>query len=170
MSHKKAGSGDDGKSRLSDGTCVYKNDPIFEFLGDLDEINSLIGSVIEKYHSMSSVYTCLNTIQTFLLDIGSHISNPKKYELDNQLVMIIEKHIIFFDNNVPKLTNFILPRGDIHPIRAVVRRAERHCIPIIERIDKNVFIFLNRLSDLLFGISRYTEKKLNNPEIKYNTK
>lgn len=112
------------------------------------------------------------TIQSTLFDIGSAIATPMNTSTEEQLqrvqfdvdnIKMIEKWIDKFDAALPKLKNFILPSncglfsGHLHLARTITRRVERKIVELVEQkdIDGNILIYLNRLSDLLFVLSRY---------------
>ena len=121
-------------------------------------------------------------IQSILIDIGSHIATPRtkadKKQLDRimnfdvALIEELEQWIDKYDQELPILKNFILPSGGkcastIHLSRAICRRLERSLQPLFlsEDLDKNVCVYINRLSDFLFVCARYCsfkEKKTEN--------
>lgn len=113
-------------------------------------------------------------IQSRLFDIGAHLATPQTSSTPAQLKRTIfdpshtsqlEQWIDQMEIDLPILTNFILPSGNLltthlHVCRAICRRAERRTIPLIARddIDSVIQIYLNRLSDYLFVAARWTAK------------
>lgn len=154
--------GDKGETSLYDCSRVSKSSVLIELLGDIDELNSFIG-IIENER-------LLKEIQIWLFDLGTIIANPKKkFKFDQNLefTKILEKEIDILTEELPKLSNFILPTNYIHLSRAITRRCERKLVEVkkeYEHIDENCLIFLNRLSDYLFILARYESYKKNNNE------
>ncbi len=167
--------GDRGKTSLFDGTRVDKDNIRIEAYGTIDELNSVIGVVCVIGKTHKKIGSLLQTVQNDLFAIGAHLANPsgtyeKKFiaHLDSK-VFLFEKAIDDMTEKLPVLTNFILPGGGltgshIHLARTVARRAERTIVALAqqEEVDGSVIRYLNRLSDLLFTISRFVnflEKK-----------
>lgn len=135
---------------------------------------------IEKGHKFTDQ---LDKIQCVLQDVGSNIATPrssarenhiKKTKFSPQPVTDLENWIDKFTEELPQLTNFILPSGGkssaaLHVARTVCRRAERSVAPIVRsgEADPDVAKFLNRLSDYLFTLARYTAMKEGNTETIY---
>lgn len=147
--------GDKGTTSLYDCSRVSKSSILIDLLGDIDELNSFIGIIDSSF--------LLKDIQTWLFDLGTIIANPnKKYSFDvsQEFTKILEKEIDMMTQQLPKLTNFILPSGNIHLSRAIARRCERKLVDVItngdyKHIDDNCLVFINRLSDYLFTLARY---------------
>lgn len=162
--------GDKGITSLFSGERVFKSEQIFEILGSLDELNSNLGfSSGVKDKKASSI---LISVQNDLFYIGSLICNTKakpEYFLEfDKKTLDLEKHIDEIDSKLPKLVNFILPSGTddavkVHIARAVCRRVERLLVRYIKENKskkfESVIKYLNRLSDLLFVLSRYLNFK-----------
>lgn len=148
--------GDDGSTSLYDCSRVSKTSVLIDLLGEIDELNSYIG-IIESDKLLSE-------LQVWLFDLGTIIANPKKkYSFDKNLyyTKILEKEIDSMTSDLTKLTNFILPSGNIHLARSVARRCERKLVEAkkdYNHIDDNCLIFMNRLSDYLFTLARYENK------------
>jgi cob(I)alamin adenosyltransferase len=176
--------GDKGKSSLFTGERRVKNDAIFDALGNADELNSSLGLAREFCLEMltgnqsfnKDIETKLIRIQSILLDIGSHIATPRSKaeqsqldrlaNFDSCLIEELESWIDRYDHELPILKNFILPSGGkcastIHLSRAICRRLERSMQPLLQSndIDKNVCVYVNRLSDFLFVCARYCSFK-----------
>uniref|UniRef100_A0A8C1FT24 Corrinoid adenosyltransferase MMAB n=2 Tax=Cyprinus carpio TaxID=7962 RepID=A0A8C1FT24_CYPCA len=168
--------GDKGFSSTFTGERRPKEDHIFEALGTTDELSSTIGLArefcIDSGHSFTDQ---LEKIQCILQDVGSNIATPrssardshiKKTMFSSQAVMELERWIDSFTEELPPLTNFILPSGGkssaaLHVARAVCRRAERSVAPAVRsgETDPEVAKYLNRLSDYLFTVARYAAVK-----------
>lgn len=173
--------GDKGFSSTFTGERRPKEDHIFEALGNTDELSSAIGLArefcLDKGHTFAHQ---LDKIQCILQDVGSNIATPlssareshiKKTKFTAQPIADLESWIDTFTEELPPLTNFILPSGGkssaaLHVARAVCRRAERSVAPIVRsgEADPDVAKFLNRLSDYLFTLARYAALKENNEE------
>lgn len=186
--------GDKGYTSLYNGERRPKNSLIFDVLGTLDEISSAIGSCyleMELFYNnhksdelpdeYKNTIDMLTWVQSRLLDLGSHIATPissesssekkliqTKFEEEN--VKYLEKMIDKYDSELPKLKNFILPKGSLHMARSFCRRAERGMVELLNEggISHEAFVFMNRLSDFLFVIARYVSQILfNENEIIY---
>ena len=97
-----------------------------------------------------------------------------KTRFDEKAILLLEKWIDAFDEQLPPLTTFILPGGHpsgaaLHLARTLIRRAERLITPLYmeKEVDESVLIYLNRLSDYLFMASRYVNHQLQLPETKW---
>lgn len=122
---------------------------------------------LTKIQEMQDILHCIEYVQSRLLDLGSHIATPResshnerklaRTDFNEEYVKELEKFTDKFDASVPRLTNFILPRGHAHLARTVCRRAERSMIPLFEtgEISEQAYIFINRLSDMLFAMGRH---------------
>jgi cob(I)alamin adenosyltransferase len=161
--------GDKGYTSLLGGTKVPKNNLRIEAYGTIDELNSFIGLLSDHLGSDKSKFMeqefQLNIIQNNLFKIGSVVSKDPNSKLgfelssvDSEDVNSLENWIDKMDDNLPELKNFILPGGHIyvstaHVARTVCRRAERLCV--LESVPSDILIYLNRLSDYLFVLSRH---------------
>lgn len=114
----------------------------------------------------------IDWIQSRLLDLGSHVATPidtssehkiKRTEFSKEFVTQLERLTDKYDAELPPLKNFILPKGYAHMARSICRRAERSMIPLLEEghISEESYIFINRLSDMLFALGRYITIKIN---------
>ena len=159
--------GDDGSTGLVGGTRVKKYDVRLEAYGTVDELNAAIG-VIRSYKLPEKVSEILVEIQNKLFNIGSRLATDEKGEEFTQKLSISEKHIAFLENAIdemeeelPELTHFILPGGDLasaqcHVARTVCRRAERRILEFAEneKVQSEILKYINRLSDFLFVLAR----------------
>ncbi|KAM3867526.1 corrinoid adenosyltransferase MMAB [Diretmus argenteus] len=176
--------GDKGFSSTFTGERRPKEDHVFEALGTTDELSSAIGLAREFCLDKGHLFTYqLDKIQCVLQDLGSNIATPrssareshtKKTKFTPQPVADLESWIDKLTEELPPLTNFILPSGGkssaaLHVARTVCRRAERSVAPIVRsgEADPDVAKYLNRLSDYLFTVARYAAMKEGNEETIY---
>ncbi|MGC9353878.1 MAG: cob(I)yrinic acid a,c-diamide adenosyltransferase [Mariniphaga sp.] len=159
--------GDDGSTGLVGGTRVKKYDVRLEAYGTVDELNAAIG-VIRSYNIPENLGKMLVEIQNKLFNIGSRLASDKKGEEFTKKLSITENHISFLEKAIdeieeelPELTHFILPGGDLaaaqcHVARTVCRRAERRILEFAEtsRVEPETLKYMNRLSDFLFVLAR----------------
>lgn len=171
--------GDQGKTSLIGGTKVPKSHLRIESYGTVDELNSYIGLVIDLLSDQHSK-EILREIQDRLFTIGSSLAcDPEKEpklkipDLKETDIRLLETEIDEMDKTLPVMKSFILPGGHaavstIHIARCICRRAERVCVHLQEEdlfVDPLVIQYLNRLSDHLFMLARYTARLLEVPEI-----
>ncbi len=175
--------GDEGKTSLFTGQRIVKNDAFVEALGSVDECNSAIGvalSFLPSDNRFATVKEQLIAIQHGLFDIGAAIATPRSSENTHKLEKTsfdleetakLEQWIDAMNDTLTPLRSFILPSGQscgafIHLARSIARRAERRVTPLYINGDvaKSVMIYLNRLSDYLFILSRYVNHLLGSLE------
>ena len=166
-------SGDRGKTSLGNGERVSKSHLIINLLGDIDELNSQIGSAISSCKS-SLISSELQSIQQDLFNLGGEISifNSGTILISDDKVKFLEERIEDLNQTLKPLKEFIMPGGDefcsrIHLARAVCRRAERSCVAVLDLVEeKNIWLpYLNRLSDYLFVLARYVSSERGSEEI-----
>ena len=165
--------GDRGQTSLFGGKRVWKNNQRVDTYGNLDELSSLIGFAI-SFDLDKKVKKVLEHIQNDLLNIGAQLANPKKLGADKSKVFIfgtekalsLEKLIDRYDSKLEPLRTFILPGGTkaaafLHFSRATSRRVERALVSLNrkETINPHILEYINRLSDLLFVLARYLNKR-----------
>ena len=170
--------GDSGETSLLGGKRTYKCCLEMDAIGEVDEINAYVGLIIAELGvNLPENKKLLIKIQHNLFIIGSNIAaiqtdlkNIPKITEDQ--IIALEKQIDKLDEHLPVLDQFILPGG--HKIaamtyiaRTVCRRAERTVIDLSKKHEVDPFIkkYMNRLSDYLFTLGRYINKKTNKPEI-----
>ena len=158
--------GDDGTTGLFGGNRVPKDDLRIESYGTVDELNALIGRLLE-HSEMGDNVGFFREIQADLFTIGSDLATVDE-KMREKLPYLNPNSIKNFENwmdeaneKVPQLRNFLLPGGhpsvaDAHVARSVCRRAERRVVALsrVESIDSEIVKYLNRLSDLLFTTAR----------------
>ena len=158
--------GDKGYTSLIGGTRVPKHHLRIESYGTVDELNSYIGLIRDQAIADEDKET-LKEIQDRLFTIGSTLaSDPKKSkmkipDLHEQDIVFLESEMDKMNLVLPELKHFILPGGNTtasycHIARCVCRRAERMTVHLAEEefVEEKVIIYLNRLSDYLFTLSR----------------
>lgn len=159
--------GDDGTTGLVGGSRVKKYNIRLEAYGTVDELNAVLG-VIRSYQIPDSVSANLVEIQNKLFNIGSRLASDKSGEGFTQKLSITEDHISSLEKAIdemeeelPELTHFILPGGDLaaaqcHVARTVCRRAERRILEFAEteKVQPEIPKYINRLSDFLFVLAR----------------
>ena len=178
--------GDTGTTALFGGTRVKKYNLRIESYGTVDELNSYIGLI--KDQDISDINkSYLLQIQNKLFTLGAMLATPPEKEtlksgkqrlnipkIDETSILSLEKKIDKIDEELPQMTHFILPGGHqavsfCHIARCVCRRAERLSVELNdqEKINTNIIIYLNRLSDYLFMLARKLSKDLLVEEIKW---
>lgn len=153
--------GDDGTTGLGDGVRVAKDDLRIEAFGTVDEANSAIGMVLAVNNIPDDIRACLMEVQHELFDLGGELSMPGYRAIQQRHVDRLEQALDAFNDNLPPLKEFILPGGGTaaaacHLARTITRRAERRAWTLAKReeVPVEITMYLNRLSDLLFVISR----------------
>jgi cob(I)alamin adenosyltransferase len=158
--------GDDGETSLGDGTRVKKQAARIEVIGEIDEVNAVIG--MARLYAKGEADKRLARIQNDLFDLGADICVPHRDEaararlrLADSQVTRLETEISEINAKLKPLTSFILPGGSVlaahlHLARTVVRRAERRLAALAseEKINPVVLRYVNRLSDHLFVAAR----------------
>ncbi|MCY4402016.1 MAG: cob(I)yrinic acid a,c-diamide adenosyltransferase [Candidatus Poribacteria bacterium] len=158
--------GDSGETALYGGTRISKDASQIEALGTVDELNAYIGyacTIIED----TEVSDILIRIQNHLFSLGADLATPTSHTQSSQIRITsdftteMENVIDMLSDELPPLTNFILPGGGeagsvLHIARAVCRRSERCVVRLTQETEVNpeIIICLNRLSDLLFVLAR----------------
>jgi len=167
--------GDKGITGLVGGKRVPKTDPRIASVGDVDELNALLG-VVRCESLPKDVDVALETIQHRLFTLGADIASPAGTKAHTERIqpahiLVLDAWIARIEPLLPPLTHFILPCGNsagahLHHARAICRRAERSVVALshVEEVNPEVLIFLNRLSDLLFVAARAANAAAGVPE------
>jgi cob(I)alamin adenosyltransferase len=144
--------GDKGETSLGDGSRVSKLDPRVTAMGDVDELNSLVGWA-----------GGLDRVQNELFDVGADLSVPyagseDRLRVTQESIDLLEAEIEAANASLPELKSFVLPGGSeraarLFLARAVCRRAERAVLAVPDT-NPLAAVYLNRLSDLLFVLAR----------------
>lgn len=160
--------GDLGTTALVGGQRVRKSNPRVDTYGTIDELNSWIGLLATDNTLDPTTLSDLLWIQNKLFDLGSYLATDPVDEMTQApgfgqpAVSRLEHTIDRLDQALPTLTQFILPGGSTTAAQAsiartICRRAERRMVALAEQswLDPDTLRFINRLSDLLFVLSRY---------------
>ncbi len=163
--------GDDGTTGLANGTRLKKNNVRIQCLGEVDELNAMLGLVLAGLTDDQS-QTLIQQIQHDLFDLGAELSQPGTYLLTQRYVELLEEQSERMNKDLPELKEFILPGGSellarIHLARTVSRRVERNLVALDdeEPLNSLALQYINRLSDLLFILGRYIAKIQSHKEI-----
>lgn len=167
--------GDDGTTGLQGNKRVSKSDERIITYGTIDEANAIIGLALSITVD-NEIKDVLTQIQNQLFLAGADLSNPnlkdQKTRITSQMIGNLEELIDRFEEELPPLTNFILPGGEVisaqlHFARTVIRRAESNLVALMqkEEINSNLIQYLNRLSDLLFVMARTVNKRSGKEDI-----
>ena len=152
--------GDDGTTGLGDNTRVSKDSPRPHAMGDVDELNSHLGLLLCE-PLPQDVRELLIDVQHQLFNLGGELSIPGFELLKDEAVLQLDEALAHYNAALPRLQEFILPAGtraaaQAHVCRTVARRAERAVVALgqQESLREAPRHYLNRLSDLLFVLSR----------------
>ena len=162
--------GDKGQTDLLGGSTARKDSLKVEAYGCIDETSSFIG--LARYYTKNKVIKeRLKEIQNKLLVLGGFLASDDKGkemmkdQIKEEDIKLLEEYIDEYNQKLPPLTHFILPGDDevaahFHVARTVVRRAERRIVSLAAQEDLNPLIqkYVNRLSDLMFVLARYSEE------------
>jgi len=162
--------GDDGTTGLADGSRRAKDDARLMAIGSVDEANAALGLVRLHSQADEALDLLLARLQNDLFDLGADLATPSDnvswtpLRLQPLQVTAIEKALDAYNAPMAPLTSFILPAGTaasayLHLARTITRRAERDAVRLShiagESVTPCVLMYLNRLSDLLFVLSRH---------------
>ena len=163
--------GDDGTTALADGSRTAKTDSRLAAYADVDEANCAIGMAITFGDLPADITTLLSRAQNELFDVGADLANPvtsspppyPPLRIDDAYITRLEAECDAYNEGLPTLRSFLLPGGSpgstlLHMARTVTRRAERSAWAAADEHGDAVSPlparYLNRLSDLLFILSR----------------
>ena len=161
--------GDKGLTFLADGKRVKKDCPRLCAYGDVDELNAVLG-LCRTENDSRLLEKILHRLQNELFAVGADLSTSgdakiKMPRLSVKFAARLEKDIDKIEKKLPPLKKFILPAGSdgacfLHLARTVCRRAERSVTALArrEKINPEIIVYLNRLSDLLFVMARFANK------------
>ena len=171
--------GDKGETSLASGQRVRKDALRIESYGTVDELNSIIGLARTANRETPGASdgdrdrldALLRKLQNELFDLGADLATlpsdrgPKPPRIGERHVTALESEIEAFNAGLPELTSFVLPGGGwvsafLHQARTVCRRAERLVTRLAreEQVGPHVLVYLNRLSDLLFVLGRWSAR------------
>ncbi len=156
--------GDDGETHLGDMSRVPKTHPRIEAYGTVDELNAQIGVALALPDLPETQAAWLRRVQNDLFDVGADLSVPEGGERERLRVRPeqttwLEAACDEVNAGLEPLKSFLLPGGtpaasQLHVCRTVCRRAERRVVECGEEVSRECVRYLNRLSDLLFILSR----------------
>jgi cob(I)alamin adenosyltransferase len=168
--------GDDGTTNLGDMSRTGKNDPRLKAYADVDEANSAIGLAIAAGELRTDLAELLTKIQNELFDVGADLCTPvidnpphEPLRVTQDYIERLETACDAYNEELEALRSFILPGGTVgaahlHVARTVTRRAERSTWAAIDMYHGGMNMlaanYLNRLSDLLFILSRVANKEI----------
>lgn len=172
--------GDDGETGLFDGTRVSKSDARVAAYGDVDELNATIGLARSTLLSQDQQFVeMLEQIQRDLFALGSRLADPShkiagrvvKAAVTADDISRLEGWIDRLETELPPLRRFILPGGasagaTLHVARTICRRAERAMVAL-GGLDRDLLVYVNRLSDLLFVMARAANARAGTPEVEW---
>lgn len=171
--------GDKGTTSLIGGTKVSKAHLRIEAYGTVDELNSYIG-LCNDLLTDADRNSVLQEVQDRLFTIGAALAcDPEKEikmkipDLKEEDITLLEREIDKMDEQLPPMKSFILPGGHpnishLHIGRCICRRAERCCVRLEaeqNEVEPIIIKYLNRLSDYLFVLARYTALQIKAEEI-----
>ena len=155
--------GDGGETHLGDMSRVPKTHPRIEAYGDVDELNAVIGVTLTVPDLPDQYAEWLRRVQNDLFDVGADLSVPpggerERLRVRSEQVTWLEQACDEVNATLAPLKSFVLPGGTpaaahLHVCRTVCRRAERRALQVNDA-NPEVVRYLNRLSDLLFILSR----------------
>ena len=167
--------GDDGTTSLGDMSRTGKNDPRLKAYADVDEANCAIGVVLAMKSMSDDVTALLVRVQNDLFDVGADLCTPVIDNPAHEPLRVTQSYIDFLERacddynaKLDPLRSFVLPGGtpaaaQLHVARTVVRRAERTTWAALDTyhggMNALTATYLNRLSDLLFILSRLANKE-----------
>jgi cob(I)alamin adenosyltransferase len=158
--------GDSGETHLGDMSRVPKTHPRIEAYGTVDELNAQIGVALTVDDLPELYVPWLERVQNDLFDVGADISAPEDPDSNRERLRVIPAQTAWLEERCDEvnatlkpLKSFVLPGGtraaaQLHVCRTVCRRAERRAIDVGDELNQEVVRYLNRLSDLLFILSR----------------
>lgn len=155
--------GDDGSTGLGDNSRVSKTSARIEAIGEVDELNSHIGLLLCEALP-GDVAQLLQSVQHQLFNLGGELAMPGYHLLKDDGLLALDQALAHYNAHLPRLKEFILPAGSrpaaqAHVCRTVARRAERAVVAVAQSQGESLLPgpqqYLNRLSDLLFVLSRH---------------
>ena len=164
--------GDDGSTGLGDGSRVPKDSARVCAYGTVDELNCTLGMVLANDGLDAGIADVLTQVQHALFDLGGELCIPGMAMIEDADIGHLEHMLDRYNDPLPALKDFILPGGGMaaahcHLARTVCRRAEREVVALshIETVRPQAARYLNRLSDLLFVLSRVLARASGHGEV-----
>ena len=156
--------GDNGTTGMADGSRVAKDGLRMHAIGDVDELNSMMGVVIHKSQP-GEIKEDMVTIQHDLFNLGGQLAMPDYEKINQQRIEWLENSLDKMNLQLEPLKEFILPGGGeaasfCHMARTICRRTERGLVSLNAdtEIKAELLAYINRLSDWLFVASRCLNK------------
>ena len=171
--------GDNGMTKLVGSSTVAKDSDRVESYGTIDELNSWVGYIISQLpQENQEIKEELEALQHLLFAAGTDLSTPieaqRPFKLQKESVHWLEQRIDFYTAQSPDIDRFILPGGTpaasmVHVARTIARRAERIIVRLnwTAKINEEVLIFTNRLSDYFYALARYLNVQAQRPDVFY---
>jgi len=163
--------GDNGTTGMADGSRLAKDSLRMHAIGDVDELNSMLGVVIKKTPA-SNIKENMITIQHDLFNLGGQLAMPDYAMINQSRIEWLETTLDEMNEPLSPLKEFILPGGTeaacfSHAARTICRRAERSLVSLNAEtaIDNVLLSYINRLSDWLFVVGRCLNKLENEAEV-----
>lgn len=167
--------GDKGTTSLYDGNRVSKDDIRVESYGTVDELGTFMG-LAKNYVEDKDMYDLIQNIQNKLFTVATNLATEDdakvKHHITDEDILDLEKVIDLYMGKINNPIGFIVPGSGkksayLHVARTVCRRAERRIISLsgVAIVDPLVIKYVNRLSDALYAMSRYSE--LSEIKVKY---
>jgi cob(I)alamin adenosyltransferase len=175
--------GDDGSTALGGGQRVPKDALRIEAYGTVDELSSVIGAAIAARLN-PVLEAALLPLQNELFHLGSDLCYVEEDKAKRPVPRIEERHVAALETLMDRLSkelapleNFVLPGGSagaawLHVARTVCRRAERRVVALAraEKVGEHAVRYLNRLSDALFVMARFENRKRGSPDVCWNSR
>jgi cob(I)alamin adenosyltransferase len=172
--------GDMGSTGLFGGPRVSKDDDRIEAYGTVDELNAAIG-IARASELPTDIDDQLSNIQSELFSIGAELATPDPDAFSMRIIgeahiARLEREIDAHESTLQPLKHFILPAGSaaashMHLARSICRRAERRVVTMVRRhevsVSEELLVYLNRLGDLLFVLSRVINSRAGVDEVKW---
>lgn len=163
--------GDGGTTGLGDGSRVPKTHPRIHAIGEVDELNCVVGLLLTEALP-AALREAMLDVQHDLFDLGGELSIPGYIAIGEAHVARLEALSGALNVELPMLKDFILPGGSraaayAHLVRTVCRRAERAVLLLAaqETVSDFARIYLNRLSDLAFVLARVLNRAAGQPDV-----
>jgi cob(I)alamin adenosyltransferase len=166
--------GDGGTTGLGDGTRTEKDSVRIHSLGEVDELNSFVGLLLCE-DMPADLREELVSIQHDLFDLGGELCIPGYQMIKEDHVARLDDLLEKYNSTLEPLKDFILPAGSraasiAHVCRTVCRRAERSIVSLgkVESIHPHPRQYVNRLSDLMFVLSRVLNRYAGGSDVLWN--
>lgn len=165
--------GDDGTTGLGDGSRIQKDSLRVEAMGQVDHLNSHIGTVLASGGLTEQITEYLTDVQHDLFDLGAELCVPGMDRIHAGHVERIENRLDELNADLDRLRDFVLPGGtfaaaNAHLARTACRNAERAVLALHHQdgnLEEPLRQYLNRLSDFLFVVARQLNRSSGTPDV-----